>query len=159
MPFINCSNCNKPYSAKSQKCPHCGAENTEYNSPKPQIEVADDIPQNHNEDIHDINEFPYKYCQGCGKKLHIEAKVCPNCGYQIEMPNQSSEEDKPSFGLNAIGVLIPIIGLILYAVIVHKYPKKAESLIGWVITGVITNILFGGLLFFMYGGLLLFIFR
>lgn len=84
MPFINCSNCNKPYSAKSQKCPHCGAENTEYTSPKPQIEVADDIPQNRNEDMHDINEFPYKYCQGCGKKLHIEAKVCPNCGYPVD---------------------------------------------------------------------------
>ena len=43
MPFINCPNCNKPYSAKSQKCPHCGAENTEYAPPKPQIEVDEYI--------------------------------------------------------------------------------------------------------------------
>lgn len=106
-----CETCGKEYDDNFEKCPNC--------QPK---------------------DFPHKECQGCGKKLHKEAVTCPNCGF-INKIEISDEKDKQSIWLNIISLFMPIIGFILYVVLLNKQPKKAEALLGWTITGAITGII------------------
>lgn len=71
-----------------------------------------------------------KYCRHCGKEVMDEAIICPNCGCATDVPNtlNSSEIDEPSMGLNIVGLLIPIVGLILFLVYHDKTPRKAKEI-------------------------------
>ena len=78
-----------------------------------------------------------------------EAVICPKCGCPIAGKSlskiQSNEEDLPNGGLNVLGFLIPLAGLIMYCTMVGKTPKKANqigifSLVGFAINFIIIMI-------------------
>ena len=79
------------------------------------------------------------FCSKCGKEIMEEAVICPNCGCPVVGKTISnSVEDIPNGGLNVLGFLIPLAGLIMYCTMVGKTPKKANqiglfSLIGFVV--------------------------
>ena len=35
-----------------------------------------------------------KFCEHCGKKIHIEAVICPSCGVQVEELKNEKEENR-----------------------------------------------------------------
>ena len=81
-----------------------------------------------------------KYCSKCGAEIHDEAVVCVNCGCQVE--KAYSADDKPSVGLNILGFLIPLVGLIMWLCFRKEQPVKASaigkwSLIGWAVAFVL----------------------
>jgi uncharacterized membrane protein YvbJ len=80
-----------------------------------------------------------KYCSKCGTELVDEAVICPNCGCAVEgsAPAKPAEEDKASAGLCVLSVLIPLFGIIYWAVKHKDTPKKAKAcgiaaIISWV---------------------------
>ena len=80
-----------------------------------------------------------KYCSKCGAELVDEAVICPNCGCAVEgfEPAKPAEEDKASVGLCILSVLIPLFGIIYWAVKHKATPKKAKAcgiaaIISWV---------------------------
>ncbi len=70
-----------------------------------------------------------KYCTHCGEKVMDECVICPFCGCYVN--GSSVEADEPSVGLNILGFLFPIVGLILYCVMYQKTPTKAKSIGKW----------------------------
>ena len=70
-----------------------------------------------------------------------EAVVCPGCGCPVvgkALANTTTAEDVANAGLNLLGFLVPIAGLIMYCTMIGKTPKKANqiglfSLIGFVV--------------------------
>lgn len=79
------------------------------------------------------------FCSKCGKEIANEAVVCIHCGCAVNgnAPGTTSE-DIPNGGLNVLGFLIPIVGLIMYCVMHGQTPKKANqiglfSLVGFII--------------------------
>lgn len=81
------------------------------------------------------------FCSKCGKEIMDEAVICPACGCPVAgkaLSNANAEEDMPNGGLNVLGFLIPLAGLIMYCTMIGKTPKKANqiglfSLIGFVV--------------------------
>ncbi len=68
------------------------------------------------------------YCKYCGSQIDDNAYVCPHCGVkQVDDSYHPAEDDAPSVGFGILGFLIPIVGLILYAVWRKDYPKKSRS--------------------------------
>ena len=93
------------------------------------------------------------FCSKCGKEIMDEAVVCPGCGCPVAgksvLQAQTSESDTPNGGLNVLGFLIPLVGLIMYCTMVGKTPKKANqigifSLIGFIINLMIIIIFSSG---------------
>lgn len=83
-----------------------------------------------------------KYCTHCGGELADEAVICPNCGSAV--PQAATEKnDKRSVGLNIVGFLFPLIGLILYLCLKKDTPIRAKSIGKWALIGVILDIAFG----------------
>lgn len=81
-------------------------------------------------------------CKECGKEISSNATVCPNCGYQ-----NINNKEKASFGILALCFLIPIVGIILFAINISSKPKYAKqciisSIISPIIVIVITAISF-----------------
>ena len=88
-----------------------------------------------------------KYCSKCGTELVDEAVICPNCGCAVEgfEPAKPAEEDKASVGLCVLSVLIPLFGIIYWAVKHKATPKKAKAcgiaaIISWVASFVFSMI-------------------
>ena len=85
------------------------------------------------------------FCAKCGKEIMDEAVVCPNCGCAVNGTKNVSAaagEDTPNIGLNILGFLLPIVGLIMYCVLHSSTPRKANqiglfSLIGFAINFII----------------------
>ena len=82
------------------------------------------------------------FCSKCGKEIADETVVCTNCGCAVNggktMSSAAAGEDIPNGGLNVLGFLIPIVGLIMYCVMHNQTPRKANqiglfSLVGFVI--------------------------
>ena len=82
------------------------------------------------------------FCAKCGKEIADEAVVCVNCGCAVNGGKNViaavGGEDIPNGGLNVLGFLIPIVGLIMYCVMHSQTPRKANqigmfSLVGFVI--------------------------
>ena len=65
-----------------------------------------------------------KFCSHCGKEIMDEAVICVNCGCSVSGGNIN---DAPDTGFFVLGLLIPLIGLILYLVYKDKSPQKAKS--------------------------------
>ncbi len=79
-----------------------------------------------------------------------EAVVCTGCGCAVNgansMKNAVAGDDIPNPGLNILSFLIPLVGLILYCVMLGKTPRKANqiglfALIGFVINLVLLIVL------------------
>lgn len=82
------------------------------------------------------------FCAKCGKEISDEAVVCTNCGCAVNggktISSAAAGEDIPNGGLNVLGFLIPIVGLIMYCVMHSQTPRKANqiglfSLIGFIV--------------------------
>ena len=80
-----------------------------------------------------------KFCSTCGKEIHENAVVCPNCGCAIQ--GAPAVNDTPSMGLNILSFLIPIAGLILFCVNINSKPKSAKSYGIWALAGVLAGFL------------------
>ena len=80
-----------------------------------------------------------KYCSYCGKQIMDQAVVCPNCG--CAQGGKGYIEHRPSTGLNIVGFLWPLIGLILYLVYEGKAPNKAKAIGKWSLWGLIVPII------------------
>lgn len=74
-----------------------------------------------------------KYCSHCGKEIMDAAVVCPSCGCAVA--STPAIDDEPSTGLNILGFLIPILGLILFIVYNGKSPTKAKAIGKWALIG------------------------
>jgi len=76
-----------------------------------------------------------KFCTNCGGKLEEQFNICPYCGMQqgvypymqsYQQPS-SVQEEKVEIGFVILGFLIPIAGLILFAVWSKEKPKTAKA--------------------------------
>lgn len=77
------------------------------------------------------------YCTGCGVELPDGAAFCPKCGLKNEYPQMSQsadgivyaakQADEANFGFALLSFILPIVGLVLYAVWSDRYPLKAKS--------------------------------
>lgn len=61
-------------------------------------------------------------CKECGKEISENAVSCPNCGAK----NRNNSE-KASIGLMIICFLIPLIGIIIFAINISSRPKYARG--------------------------------
>lgn len=52
-----------------------------------------------------LHESQSKYCEGCGKKIHLNAKTCPHCGYT----HKKSEGKATNKTLAIVGLILNII--------------------------------------------------
>lgn len=88
------------------------------------------------------------FCSKCGKEIHDEAVVCPNCGCStgknVSAPGVPVEEDKTSGGLIAVSILLPIVGVILG--IVNLCKKKTKSGTTYLIVGIVAWVVFAALM-------------
>ena len=94
------------------------------------------------EEIHNVIKI-MQYCPNCGTENNNSGAFCSNCGNSLsDKSNQSqtqSYNDIPSNGMNILGFFLPMIGLILYAVWLKDFPKKANSIGKWSLIGFILN--------------------
>ena len=92
------------------------------------------------------------YCKNCGKQIDDNADICIHCGVLTDKGNSiknqqnNSVSDGPDIGLNILAFLIPIIGIIYYAVNREKYPLKADSCGKWALGGFLLGLVLGGIM-------------
>lgn len=67
-----------------------------------------------------------KFCSKCGKEILDEAVVCPHCGCSVT-PVEQPQEDVVSVGFCVLSAFIPLFGLIYWAVMHSKTPKRAKA--------------------------------
>ena len=95
-----------------------------------------------------------KFCSKCGNELADEAIFCPACGCAVEPAATAPKaEDKVSVGLCILSFLIPLVGIIYWALKHKETPKKAKAcgfagIAGWAFSFVF------GIVFGIVGGLL-----
>lgn len=79
------------------------------------------------------------YCSKCGKEIHDEAVVCPNCGCstggKIRLPESPASEDYVRGALVAVSMLFPIVGVIMG--IVNLCKKKTKSGTTYLLVGIV----------------------
>lgn len=82
------------------------------------------------------------FCSKCGTEISDEAVVCVHCGCAVT-PAQSTvatpvaEEDKVSIGFCILSFLVPLFGIIYWALKYKETPKKAKAcgitaIVSWV---------------------------
>jgi len=72
------------------------------------------------------------YCRKCGAEIDEEAVICPKCGVE-QRPKNANDDGSILWAI--IGFLIPIVGIILFAVWHSERPKSAKmSIIGALIS-------------------------
>ena len=91
------------------------------------------------------------FCRKCGAQIDEEAVICPHCG--VEQRIKPANNDDGSIGWAILGFLIPIVGLILWAVWHSDKPKSAKmagigALISVIIGVVFWIVLIGGAIAF-----------
>lgn len=64
------------------------------------------------------------FCRYCGNEIRDEAVVCIHCG----CPTNSEVEDKVSVGLCILAVIIPLFGLVYWAIKLKEKPKNAKAI-------------------------------
>jgi uncharacterized membrane protein YvbJ len=91
-----------------------------------------------------------KYCSNCGHELSSTESFCSNCGTNLKsVTNHINHNiDKPSAVLEFLSFFFPLIGLIVYAILLQQSPLKAKSALVGAIWGVITY--FGFILFLIF---------
>lgn len=76
-----------------------------------------------------------KNCPQCMQQVADDTVICPNCGYEMPVQTQqpangapkSPVADKVSIPLCIVSFLIPIFGVIYWAVKHKTSPKKAKA--------------------------------
>ena len=99
-----------------------------------------------------------KFCTKCGKELLDEAVVCTGCGCPVEGAqvattveinsanmNQvnAGEPDQVNIGLCVVSALIPLFGIIYWALKYKETPKKAKACGITAIVAYVISIVFG----------------
>ncbi len=95
-----------------------------------------------------------KFCSKCGKEIMEEAVICPNCGCSVSTPTTTpnvTDHDEISVGLVILSILIPLFGIIYWAVKAKETPKKAKAcgiagLISWGVS-IIFSVIFSAATF------------
>ena len=80
------------------------------------------------------------YCTNCGNKLEKNQKYCTSCGFNNIDNESKNNNDQPNIGLNIIGFLWPLVGLIIFLCLKDTTPKKAKKVGKWSIIGFIAKI-------------------
>ena len=93
-----------------------------------------------------------KFCSKCGKELLDEAVVCTGCGcavanapQPIQATNAAPVADEVNIGFCVLSALIPLFGVIYWAMKYKETPKKAKAcgitaLVSWGV-GILFSIL------------------
>ena len=104
-----------------------------------------------------ISARPQRICIQCGASLDFDASFCPKCGAKqpeltttelasvIAQVQQQASAKKPedterNFGFAVLGFLVPVVGLILYALWYKDRPGPAKSAGTGAIAGVVTGV-------------------
>ena len=83
-----------------------------------------------------------RYCTKCGKEIHDDAVLCIYCGCMVNDKPKSQApafyDDSVNVGLCILAALIPIFGIIYWALKAKEKPKcaKAVGITGLVAWGV-----------------------
>ena len=93
-----------------------------------------------------------KFCQYCGNELMYESVICTKCGCST---GKDHVEDRAGCALPFLSFLVPLIGLVLWAVWHRDYPRKASAcgkaaLFSWtlsVIIGCLVGVFYAQLLY------------
>lgn len=80
------------------------------------------------------NQVRKVYCSHCGEKIEYNLNTCPFCGKKV-ISGYLAEDDQESLLLEIFSFLIPIMGLVLWAVTKDKAPNKANGIIKWAAVG------------------------
>lgn len=67
-----------------------------------------------------------KFCQHCGKQLLDEAVICPVAVAAVPAAANAAA-DEVNIGFVILSVLIPLFGLIYWAINAKTYPKRARA--------------------------------
>lgn len=84
------------------------------------------------------------FCKNCGKEIDDLAVMCVHCGTMLEDKKEEVKpiaEDKVSVGFCILSFLVPIFGIIYWALKYKETPKKAKAcgitaIFGWVLSAV-----------------------
>ena len=71
-----------------------------------------------------------KYCSHCGNEVSEEAVICVKCGCSVQNFNASQtvvSRDEVSVGMVILSILIPLVGIIYWAVNAKSKPKAARA--------------------------------
>ena len=90
-----------------------------------------------------------KFCSKCGKEIADDAVVCIHCGRAVEGADNAAlknVKDEVSVGLCILSFLIPLFGIIYWAMKCKETPKRAKAcgitaLVTWGV-GILVSILF-----------------
>ena len=99
------------------------------------------------------------FCRHCGKEIDDQAVICIHCGcetdngYKQKMANNYNQpavdyEAKATAGQIVISVLIPLVGIILWAVLHTTKPRAAKTclitgIVVWVVGAVVVGLISG----------------
>ena len=86
-----------------------------------------------------------KFCSKCGNEIAEEAVICPACGCAVESAAapKAAVEDKVSAGFCVLSFLIPLFGIIYWAVKHKEVPNKAKACLIAGIAGWVAGFVFG----------------
>ncbi len=80
------------------------------------------------------------YCSKCGKEIMDEAVVCVGCGCAVQgkQITQATVDETISGGLVLLSILIPLFGVIYWALKAKERPNCAKvcgisALVAWVV--------------------------
>ena len=81
------------------------------------------------------------YCPKCHKAMDPELPKCTYCGYLNREydynKDRSYDVDYPNIGLSIFGMIIPIIGIIMFLGNRNDKPKMASSILKYSIFGIV----------------------
>lgn len=81
-------------------------------------------------------------CKECGKQMSDTAVSCPHCGAK----NKNNNEEATT-GLKVICFLIPLIGIIIFAINITTRPKYAKACL---IASILPTIILALIVLFIY---------
>lgn len=71
-----------------------------------------------------------KYCSNCGAEIDENAVICVKCGCAVRGKSAqkvTADEDTVSVGFVILSVLIPLFGIIYWAVKAKESPRRAKA--------------------------------
>ena len=103
-----------------------------------------------------------KFCSKCGKELMDEAIVCTGCGCAVANPTQAIQSlnhstpavDEINIGFCILSALVPLFGVIYWAIKYKETPKKAKAcgitgIVSWgisILFSIIWSAVFGSMI-------------
>lgn len=88
------------------------------------------------------------FCKGCGKEVGEYENFCVHCGTKltdnpyamlehadVHIHNEGNSGDTQSNGLNMLGFIVPLAGLVYCLMNRKKYPNRCKSIVRWSLAG------------------------